>query len=82
MRLMRYNYTITLTAGKTLLTADTLSRSPVTSSRGEHSSDADLMENPNIYVENVIGCMPSNTNYLAELKEQREMDPTCSEVMK
>lgn len=45
MRLMRYNYTITHTAGKTLLTADTLSRSPVTSSRGEHSSDAGLMEN-------------------------------------
>ncbi len=82
LRLMRYNYTITHIPGKTLVTADTLSHSPVTNSLGEHNFDANLMEDTNIYVETVIGCMPSSPNSLAELREQLKTDPTCSEVMK
>lgn len=67
LRLMRYNYTITHIPGKTLVTADTLSRSPVTNSLGEHNFDVNLMEDTHIYVETVIGRMPSSPNYVAEL---------------
>ncbi len=82
LRLMGNNYTITHISGKTLVTADTLSCSPVTNSLGEHNFDVNLMEDTNIYVETVIGCMPSSPTYFAELRKLLKIDPTCSEAMK
>ncbi|KAK7878780.1 hypothetical protein WMY93_030940 [Mugilogobius chulae] len=80
MRLMRYSYTIKHIPGKSLTTADTLSRSPLTNSvtRG----DKDLMEDTNIYVDSVLEGLPTSSKYLADLKEQLQSDSICTDVMR
>lgn len=52
MRLMWYFYTIFHTPRKSLTSADTLSRTPLTNALT--SSDSDLMEDTNIYVDSVL----------------------------
>uniref|UniRef100_A0A8C5D510 Gypsy retrotransposon integrase-like protein 1 n=1 Tax=Gouania willdenowi TaxID=441366 RepID=A0A8C5D510_GOUWI len=80
MRLMRYAYTIKHIPGKSLTTADTLSRLPLTNS--VIHTDTDLMENTNIYVESVLEGLPASSKYLADLQGQLRSDSVCSQVMK
>lgn len=79
MRLMRYRYTIRHVPGKSLTTADTLSRPPLKS--GESDSD-NLMEETNIYVDTVLANLPASETYLSELRKQLSADSVCAEVMK
>ncbi|KAK0135671.1 hypothetical protein N1851_028469 [Merluccius polli] len=79
MRLMRYTYSIVYASGKSLLTADTLSRSPVTSCMS--TDNKELMESRNIYVDCVIENLPVSSSYVENLIEQLKADNVCSRVM-
>lgn len=81
LRLMRYSYTISHTPGKELFTADTLSRSPVSQNSSSKLTDNDLMEDTNIYVDEIINNMPASSTYMAQLRERLQEDSVCSEVM-
>lgn len=76
---MRNSYSMVHVPGKSLWTADTLSRSPVTShmSTEEHG----LMESTNIYIGYVIESLPVSVTYMENLKEQLKADSVCSRVM-
>uniref|UniRef100_A0A1A8CXN4 Gypsy retrotransposon integrase-like protein 1 n=1 Tax=Nothobranchius kadleci TaxID=1051664 RepID=A0A1A8CXN4_NOTKA len=80
LRLMRYSYTISHIPGKEILTADALSRAPV-----DHDPDskatAELLEDTNIYVEEIVKCMPATPSYITQLREQLKTDSICSDVM-
>ncbi|KAK7882125.1 hypothetical protein WMY93_028299 [Mugilogobius chulae] len=79
MRLMRYSYNVQYAPGKSLWTADTLSRSPLKTKLTQ--SDKDLMENTDIYVDSVVSNMPISSSYMQTLKEQLKMDSVCAHVM-
>ncbi|KAJ8355042.1 hypothetical protein SKAU_G00226090 [Synaphobranchus kaupii] len=79
MRLMRYNYTVNHVPGKSLWTADTLSRAPRRAARAH--TDTSLLEDTNIYVDSVISNIPVSGDYLSSLHEHLEADSTCSALM-
>ncbi|XP_034075852.1 uncharacterized protein K02A2.6-like [Gymnodraco acuticeps] len=79
MRLMRYSYSITHVPGKSLWTADTLSRAPVKSD--STPDEKEFLESTNIYVDMIIDGLPASTAYLEELKEQLAKDSVCGRVM-
>lgn len=77
---MRSSYTTFHTPGKSLTSADTLSRAPLTNA--VTSSDNDLMEDTNIYVESVMEPLPTSDRYLTELCEQLQDNSGCAQVIK
>lgn len=77
MRLLRYDYTVNHVPGKSLWTADTLSRAPL---RATHT-DATLLEDTNIYVDSVISNIPVSGDYLSSLREHLKADSTCTALM-
>ncbi len=79
MRLMRYNYTVNHVPGKSLWTADTLSRAPLKTARAH--TDTSLLEDTNIYVDSVISNIPVSGDYLSSLREHLKADSTCSALM-
>lgn len=80
MRLMRYSYDIVHVPGKSLWTADTLSRSPVQVQMTPN--DNELMESTNIYVDCIVDNLPVSLSFMDSLKVQLEADSVCSRVMK
>lgn len=76
---MRYTYSIVYAPGKTLWTADTLSRSPVTMRTS--IDDAEFMKSTNIYVDSIMGHLPVSTSYVETLKDQLKADNVCSHIM-
>lgn len=66
--------------GKTLTTADTLSRAPL--KQGGATAGDGLMEETNIYVDSVMQNLPASDAYLIELKRQLSTDSVCSQVIK
>ncbi|XP_030204757.1 uncharacterized protein K02A2.6-like [Gadus morhua] len=80
MRLMRYSYDIVHVPGKSLWTADTLSRSPV--QKKMTANDTELMESTNIYVDCIVNNLPVSPTFMDTLKAQLEADSVCSRVMK
>lgn len=81
MRLMTYSYTIHHVPVKALLTADTLTRVPVNNSDTASRVAKNLMEDTNIYVDNIMSNLPASPAYLAELREQLKPNITCSQLM-
>ena len=79
MRLMRYRYTIIHVPGKSLTTADTLSRAPL---KDGATDEEGLMEETNIYVDSVMEILPASEAYLSELRKQLSADSVSAEVMK
>lgn len=79
MRLMRYMYDIQYAPGKSLWTADTLSRSPI--KRPMSNLDKELMEDNDIYVDNIIENLPVSSSYLDTLEGQLRSDNICARVM-
>ena len=67
MRLMRYNYTVNHVPGKSLWTADTLSRAPLRVARAHTYTS--LLEDTNIYVDSVISNIPVSGDYLSSLRD-------------
>lgn len=79
---MRYSYSISHTPGKALYTADTLSRSPVSQNSDSQQTHTDIMEDTNIYVDEMwINCMPASSTYMTQLRDQLQEDVICSEVV-
>ena len=64
---------------KSLWTADTLSRSPVSSHLS--TEEQGLMEDTNIYGDYVIESLPVSSTYMNNLKEQLKADSVGSRVM-
>ena len=77
MRLMRYNYTVNHVPGKSLWTADTLSRAPLRAARAH--TDTSLLEDTNIYVDSVISNIPVSGDYLSSLREQGRQRMLCTD---
>ncbi|KAJ8380840.1 hypothetical protein SKAU_G00016180 [Synaphobranchus kaupii] len=80
MRLMRYSCQISHVPGKSLWTADTLSRAPLRNNAA--SADDELMESTNIYVDSVMEQLPASASYLDSLREHLKADSVCSSVMR
>ena len=75
MRLMRFNYDISHTAGKDLHTADALSRAPVSL----HSkSDAKLSKEIVKYAECLHAYIPATDARLDQVRNKQSQDPVCS----
>ncbi|KAJ8399632.1 hypothetical protein AAFF_G00410440 [Aldrovandia affinis] len=79
MRLMRYSYIISHVPGKSLWTADTLSRAPMENNAVD--TDTELMESTNIYVDSIMENLPASVSYLDNLREHLKTDNVCSAVM-
>jgi len=79
MRLMQFSYDIVYTAGKNLMTADTLSRDP-----GSAPADQEhLMEHfvSNAFVCAVTDSIPASDARLEEIRQKQCSDKICSQVM-
>ena len=75
MRLMRFNYTISHVPGKDLVTADTLSRAPSST-----TADRRHEEEINLYVENVLLHLPASDKRLEEISARQKEDPLCQKL--
>ena len=71
MRLMRFSYTISHVPGKSLTTADTLSRAPINSLTEE---DEILFRDADLYVNMVVSNIPATDKRLIEIQEAQEKD--------
>lgn len=80
MRLMRYSYKISHVPGKSLWTADVLSRAPLPASKD--NTNEELMESTNIYVDNIVEHLPASQSFLDNLREHLKTDSVCSNVMR
>ena len=77
LRLMRYQYTISHTAGKDLCTADTLSRAPT----GVTDTQADkFQEEVASYVNLIIDHLPASQTKMQEIIKEQEQDPVCQQI--
>ena len=79
MRLLRYDFTISHIPGQDLVTADALSRAPVSNST---ASDQFLEEEVDAYIQAVIDSLPASEGRLAEIREAQQQDELCQEVIK
>ena len=77
MRLMRYRYTITYTAGKDLVTADALSRAPT--GRPEEG-DLQMESETTAYVQSVVQGLPATDQRLEEIRAEQGKDQICIQV--
>lgn len=73
MRLMRFDFTISHLPGKELITADTLSRAPLS----KHSDPDDLEEEVNLYVNFVYSALPASDQRIESIKERQSQDEVC-----
>ena len=78
LRLMRYDYHITHVAGKVLLTADTLSRAPLTQ---DFSESIALQESIEQFVSSVVESLPASSDRLESIHSAQHEDPLSSQVI-
>ena len=77
MRMMRFSYNIVHVAGKSLATADTLSRVPVcVPGEQDHFMEFESQ----MCVKAVIEGFPTSDCKLKEIEEKQDQDPICSQV--
>uniref|UniRef100_A0A8C6SPN1 Gypsy retrotransposon integrase-like protein 1 n=1 Tax=Neogobius melanostomus TaxID=47308 RepID=A0A8C6SPN1_9GOBI len=78
LRLLRFSFKIVHVPGKTLVTADTLSRAPV---EGPPSAaDLQLEKEVEVFVDTVVSCLPATDKRLEEIKSTQEKDKLCTKV--
>lgn len=77
MRLMRFEFQIDHVPGKSLSSADVLSRAPVSKPAAQ---DHDLQEDVNLYVHQVIQNLPASERRLEEIRTHLEEDEVCKHV--
>ena len=77
MRLIRFHFSISYVPGKSLITADALSRALVSSSTPE---DDRFRQEVNAYVNMVIKTLPATEQYLEMIKALQEEDEVCRHV--
>ena len=78
MRLMRFRYSISHVPGKDLITADTLSRTPVVESQEPH--DKSFQDECQAYVNAVMNALPVTDKRLLEIKQAQADDTTCQNI--
>ncbi|KAK0145430.1 hypothetical protein N1851_015676 [Merluccius polli] len=78
MRLMRFNPVAEYAPGKTLVVADTLSRSPLFSMWVETDTQSDVA----CYVASVVGAIPASQSKLDEMKMATASDANLQSVIK
>lgn len=76
MRLMRFHYTISHIPGKELITADALSRAPVSAESCELESEVSA------YISFVVNTLPATEKRLMEIRMKQEQDEVCSQIKK
>ena len=77
MRLMRFTYTISHVPGKDLVTADALSRAPVTES---NQDDDRLRDEVQVFVNFVIQNLPATDSRIQQIKKAQEKDTVCQAI--
>ena len=77
LRMMRYNFTISHVPGKTLTTADTLSRS---TAKSLPNTEDDLEQECDAYVKLVMQSLPATERRMKQIKESQQRDETCQLV--
>ena len=77
LRLMRFSYTIVHVPGKSLCTADALSRSPVSTTC---SDDSKFQQEVDAYVNLLINTLPATKGRLIEIQSQQDEDPVCQKL--
>lgn len=75
IRMMRYCYTMYYTPGKQLVTADTLSRKPIS-----HGEQDELTEDATAYVQSVLMNLPISDVKLAEVWQQQNTDTMMMQI--
>lgn len=79
LRLSRYDYAIEHVPGKLLYTADTLSRSPVSSAE---LSELRLQEEAELFAADAVANLPASTQRIDTYKSSQQEDPICSKILK
>ncbi|XP_028514411.1 uncharacterized protein K02A2.6 [Exaiptasia diaphana] len=77
MRLMRFDFSISHVAGKDLITADTLSRAPLS----KCSNPDDLQDEINLYVNFVYSLLPATDQRIENIKERQRQDEVCRTIL-
>ena len=84
LRLMRFDFTVSHVPGKSLMTADTLSRAPL----GEGMLDCDeqhkqeeLRKEAEAYVQAILVCLPSSDQRLEEIRTELKKDDVLKVVI-
>ena len=77
MRLMRYSFTISHVPGKSLVTADTLSRAPI--SKSPPCND-ELCNEVEAYVDLLCRNLPASDTRITEIKQLQEKDQVCQQL--
>ena len=76
MRLMRYSFTISHVAGKSLTTADALSRAPLL----KPSYDDELCKEVQAHVNLLCRNLPASDTHIKEIKQLQEQDEICQQL--
>jgi hypothetical protein len=80
LRLMRFAYTMSHVPGKSLYTADTLSRAPLPSMHTP--AEAQREDAVEFFIEEVISNLPGNRDAINKYRDSQATDPVVSKVMK
>ncbi|KAL0190869.1 hypothetical protein M9458_013567 [Cirrhinus mrigala] len=78
LRLLRYDYNIVHVPGKNLITADTLSRAPLTDTPS--AEDLQLEKEVQVFVDAVVSSLPVTDTRLEKIKQAQQTDETCKIV--
>ena len=78
MRLMRYWFTISYVAGKNLVTTDTLSRAPVSTS---NTQDEECYQEVEAYGNFVCQNLPASDKCIEQIKEYQSKDEICQQLV-
>ena len=76
MRLLRFDFTVSHVPGKSLITADALSRAPVEQQDGQSSTEEEI----DLYVQHVFASLPASNTQLERIKEKQEEDEVCQKL--
>lgn len=79
MRMMRFSYTISHVPGKSLCTADALSRAPLT--RPLNHEEKKLEADVKAFVDSIVKYLPATESRLEELRSQQQQDEVTRQLM-
>ena len=79
LRLMRFQYSIQHVPGKTLYTADTLSRAPLEETQDASSSLSS--QNIEQFVQTITAALPASPNRLDSYRKAQAEDSVCSRLI-
>ena len=77
LRMMKYDFSISHVPGKSLFTADTLSRVPTTNT----SDDSVLQEETEAFVESIVSALPATADRLEQFRKAQTDDQILSQVI-